>query len=147
MLEEKLTYEIIGAFFAVYNALGFGFVESVYKRALTHELQLRGISVETEVPIDVWYKGVRVGHFNADHVADKKVLIESKTGPAFTAADWNQTMNYLRSTTLEVALVLYFGRLGTYKRLVFSNARKSERLYGTQGEQPAPLSESEASSA
>jgi GxxExxY protein len=136
VLEAELTYEIIGAFYTVYNTLGFGFVESVYKRALTHELRLRGISVQTEVPMDVWYKGVRVGHFSADHVAEKKVLIESKTGLAFTEADWTQTINYLSASKLEVGLALYFGRRAFYKRLVLTNECRSD-IHFNRIERPA----------
>lgn len=49
LLEEELTGRIISAFFRVYDVLGFGFLESVYTRALAHELRKRGMSVECEV--------------------------------------------------------------------------------------------------
>jgi GxxExxY protein len=127
-LEETLTYQVIGAFYAVYNTLRFGFVESVYRRALAHELKLRGLSVETEVPIDVWYKGVCVGHFRADHVVERKVLVEVKTGLSFGEADWQQVMNYLHSTRIEVSLLLYFGPKADYKRIVYSDSRKPPLL-------------------
>src|SRR5687768_13491483 len=60
---EDLTYAIIGAFYAVYNALGYGFLESVYRNALVVEMRRRGLRVEQEVPVDVFYLGERVGSF------------------------------------------------------------------------------------
>ncbi|MGQ0640010.1 MAG: GxxExxY protein [Gemmatimonadaceae bacterium] len=58
LIEEDLTERIIGAFFKVYDVLGFGFLESVYKRAIAFELAERGLHVEREVLIEVWYESV-----------------------------------------------------------------------------------------
>ena len=77
--------------------------------------------------MDVWYKGIRVGHFRADHVAEEKVLIESKTGHSCGDADWSQFLNYLHATELEVGLLLVFGPTADYKRLVYSNSKKPKR--------------------
>jgi GxxExxY protein len=48
---SELTEEIIGAFFAVYNALGYGFLEKVYVNALKLELERRGLK---------WYVSFRL---------------------------------------------------------------------------------------
>ncbi|MFI5310207.1 MAG: GxxExxY protein [Gemmatimonadales bacterium] len=62
----ELTRVIIGAFFDVYNELGYGFVESVYQRALPLALTTRGVRSERERPLAVYYKGAAVGDYRAD---------------------------------------------------------------------------------
>ena len=53
LLERELTGEIIGAFYECYNKLGFGFLESVYRRSLATECRLRGLHVAEEMPVEV----------------------------------------------------------------------------------------------
>jgi GxxExxY protein len=61
LLFRELTHEIIGAFYTVYNELGYGFLESVYVNALSLEVQLRTLRIQREVPLDVLYRGQVVG--------------------------------------------------------------------------------------
>lgn len=122
--EKELTREIIGAFYCVYNTLGYGFLESVYQRALAHELTKRGIRVEREYLSEVWYDGVLVGHYKSDLVAEKKIDIETKASEHVVAADRKQVLNYLRSTNLEVGLLLHFGPKPAHYRLVYGNKNK-----------------------
>src|SRR5205085_3113216 len=68
LAHEQTTEQIIGAFFEVYNALGYGLLESVYKAALLLELKLRGVEVACEVGIQVYYKGVEIAWQLADLV-------------------------------------------------------------------------------
>jgi len=63
LIERELTGRIIQCFFAVHNTLGFGMLESVYRHALAVELSHHGLGVRQEVPIDVIYRNVEVGHF------------------------------------------------------------------------------------
>ena len=85
-LHGDLAREIIGAFFEVYNILGYGFLESVYARALFLELTSRGLRVQREVMIDVYYKGHRVGWFRADRLVESCVVIENKASVALALA-------------------------------------------------------------
>jgi hypothetical protein len=57
LLHENVTKSIIDAFFAVYNKLGFGFLESVYCAALAYELRKRGHRVAREFAVPVFYDG------------------------------------------------------------------------------------------
>jgi GxxExxY protein len=66
MQYEELTKEIIGAAYAVYNELGFGFLESVYESCMTVEMTERGLLVQVQEPIEVRFRGQVVGHFDAD---------------------------------------------------------------------------------
>lgn len=60
---SELTQEIIGAFYKVYNTLGYGFLEKVYENAIVHELEKCGYQVEKQVPLKVLYDGVVVGEY------------------------------------------------------------------------------------
>ncbi len=93
---DPLTGIVIGAFYTVYNQLGYGFLESVYRRALTHELQKQNLRVECEHGIDVWYDGVIVGQFRADLLVDRRLIVETKTSQVLVDADWKQLLNYLK---------------------------------------------------
>ena len=68
MNEEELIEAVVGASYEVSNALGCGFLETVYERALVRELTLRGISLAAQVAYDVTYKGERISKYFADLV-------------------------------------------------------------------------------
>ena len=125
MLQEEMTGQIIKCFYRVYDGLGYGFLESVYRRSMAYELQVAGLGVAQEVAIDVFHDGQEVGHFRADLIVGEAVVIEIKASQALTPADGKQLLNYLRSTSIEVGLLLHFGPRPAFQRLVFSNARKS----------------------
>ena len=90
LLHGRLTREIIGAFYEVYNVLGYGFLESVYAQALFLELTRRGLHVQREVMIDVYYKGDRVGKFRADMLVAYSVVVENKASVALAKSDRDQ---------------------------------------------------------
>lgn len=127
LLHGDLTEMIIGAFLQVHRELGAGFVESVYRNALTHLLTQLGLKVECEVPVDAYFRGVRVGAFRADLIVESKVVIELKAcrriEPVFEA----QLINYLAATDFEVGLLLNFGIRAAFKRFIFSRDRKGLR--------------------
>src|SRR6185437_3337870 len=77
LIEEELTSSVIGAFYEVYNALGFGFLEHVYVKSLERELLQRGHSVGREVPVPVMYKGHQVAHQRLDMIVDEKLIVET----------------------------------------------------------------------
>jgi GxxExxY protein len=120
MQEEELTYKIRGAIFEVYRQLGHGFLESVYQKALVHELEMLGIGTDSEVPLNVSYKGQVVGDFRADIVVESRVLIELKAVKTLHPAYEAQVINYLKATGFKVGLLVNFARpKATIKRLVF----------------------------
>src|ERR1700674_4360710 len=121
---SELTELIIGVFYGVYNELGFGFLESVYRRAFQMALQNKGLTVEAEVPVSVYFRGKNVGDFRADLVVNGCVLLELKTAENIAMAHEAQLLNYLKATTLEVGLLLNFCPRPQVRRLVFDTARK-----------------------
>ena len=120
MERDEITEGVIGAFYEVYNVLGYGFLEKVYEMALASEFSRRGLKFSRQVPIEVCYKGDVVGNYVADFLVEGEVIVEVKAMIGLTGADENQLLNYLRATGKSVGLVLNFGREAEIKRKVNS---------------------------
>jgi GxxExxY protein len=121
---RELTETIIGVFYEVYNELGFGFLESVYEDAMVIALEEKGLKVERQVPIPVWFRGRSLGKFEVDLIVERAVIIELKAVSQLIEAHIAQLMHYLRATEIEVGLVMNFGQRPEFKRRAFDNARK-----------------------
>ena len=121
LVDEDLTGAVIGAFYTVYNKLGYGFRESVYSRALTIELRLRGIRVDREVSFTVYYEGEIVGRYRIDHLVEGRVVLEIKASKALVSTDRDQLLNGLRASNHKVGLLLHFGPRPSFQRVVAEN--------------------------
>ncbi|HEV7676853.1 MAG TPA: GxxExxY protein [Candidatus Angelobacter sp.] len=121
---SELTEQIIGVFYEVYNELGFGFLEKVYEEAMALALKERSINFQRQVPIPVWFHVQTIGAYDADLVVNGVVLLELKACRALDPAHEAQLLHYLRSTEIEVGLLLNFGPRPQVKRLAFENERK-----------------------
>lgn len=120
LLHRAITETIIGAAFEVHQELGYGFLERVYQRALQVELIRRGVAAEIERRIQVQYKGVVVGDYDADLIVADSVAVEIKVNPQYDKRDEAQLLNELKATGLKVGLLVNFGRNKVeYKRFVF----------------------------
>jgi len=124
LLHEGLTRSVIGAFFDVYNTLGFGFLEHVYVAALSRELQDRGHEVGREVSIPILYKGEEIARQRLDMIVDRTLVIETKSTRTLHDGAERQVANYLRATRLEVGLLLHFGPRPKFHRVVCSNVER-----------------------
>lgn len=138
---NDLTYRIIGAAMAVHNALGPGYKEEVYERALAAELQKREIGVERQVPVEVYHEDVPVALFYLDLLVEKTVVVEVKAfSHQLTNDELGQVINYLKATGAPVGLLFNFGRrrlewvrvfpsrdMGPVRRLGRDDTRKSLR--------------------
>src|SRR5947209_897887 len=121
---EEITGRIIRGFYRVYNTLGYGFLEKVYRNALAIELGKFDLKVVSEQPINVYYDGQRVGDYYADMVINDSVIIELKVAESIHTAHEAQLLNYLKSTEIELGLILSFGPKPTFSRKLFTNDRK-----------------------
>jgi GxxExxY protein len=124
-LHSDLTQSIIGTFYEVYNELGRGFLESVYENALAIALREKRFEVHQQIAIPVWFRGKKVGDFDADMLVNKLVLLELKVARSVEDAHIAQLLNYLKATPIEVGLLLNFGPRPEFKRVAFSNERKA----------------------
>ncbi len=125
MLQENITKQIIKAFYKVYNALGYGFLEKVYQRALLLELREMGLKCKEEYPIKVFYKGISIGDYRADIIVENSVIVENKAAEGLVEENEFQLINYLKATEIEVGLLLNFGKEPQFKRKIFTNDRKN----------------------
>jgi len=85
------------------------------------------MTVERQVPIPVWFRGVNVGNFRADLLVNHVALVELKACRTLESAHEAQLLHYLKATETEVGVLLYFGQRPQFRRLLFDNARKRIR--------------------
>lgn len=109
MEHEALTHAIIGGAMRVHRALGPGYLEAVYVRALAWELRLMGLTAECDRRLTVRYRGCDVGVFVPDVVVDDRVILEVKAVERLVPAHEAQLVNYLVTTGIEVGLLINFG--------------------------------------
>jgi len=122
--EDALTERIIEVFYEVYNELGYGFVESVYARAMAIALDQRGLEAASEAIVPVSFRGQSIGSFRADLVVEQKVVLEFKIADQIIKAYEAQLTHYLRASRYEVGMILSFGESPRMRRIQFLNERK-----------------------
>jgi GxxExxY protein len=115
---DQLTGEVIGAIIRVHTELGPGFLESVYRRALMVELELRGIPYAAEREVFIAYQGREVGKHRLDLVVGDRLILELKCVEALIKAHYSQVRSYLKATGLPVALLVNLSKpLAEYRRV------------------------------
>ena len=120
---EDITHEIIGSAYQVYNQLGFGFLESVYKKAMLIELAKKNLKVEEEKSLEVYYDDQIVGLFYLDLFVEDEILVELKSVQNLVKEHEVQLVNYLTCLHKEIGLLINFGPSGVeVKPHVFSSA-------------------------
>lgn len=124
LLHEELTGQIIKAFYAVYNKLGYGFPEKVYENAMLIELRKMDFYAINQAPIKVYYDEELVGEYFADIIVEEEVIIELKAASKVAVKHEVQLMNYLKATHVEVGLLMNFGEKPEIKRKIFTNDMK-----------------------
>src|SRR5208337_148380 len=122
-----VTDAVIGAFYDVYNELGHGFLESVYRDALALVLHSKGMSVDREKTAQVRFRGTVVGVFRTDLVVQDSVIVELKCARALDHVHEAQLLNYLKATEFEVGLLLNFGIRPQFRRMLLDNDQEKIR--------------------
>jgi len=118
---KDITEKIIGASFDVHGFLGNGFQEVIYQRALSYEMDQRGLSFNREIEQEIYYKSLEqpIGTRRADFVVENKILVEIKAIKELEDVHLAQILNYLKAYKLQVGLLINFGSKSlTFKRLV-----------------------------
>lgn len=116
--DDKVTEAIIQSIIAVHQELGPGFLESIYRRAMLVELRRRGLTVETEKEVLIFYQGVEVGRHRLDLLVDGRVIVELKTVEDLSKAHYAQVRSYLKATGLAVAILVNFaGAKADFRRI------------------------------
>jgi GxxExxY protein len=127
LFEPELTHSVIGAFYEVYNTLGFGFLEQIYVKAMERELRARGHQVGREVAVRIMYKSEELGIQRLDMIVDEKLVVEIKSTPTLHKDAGRQVYNYLRASNLEVGLLLHFGREARFSVQVCPQQQRSTK--------------------
>ena len=112
MKNEDITHKIIGAAYKVFNTLGFGFLESVYKKAMIIELSKSNIKTEEEQPLKVYYDSQVVGEFYADLFVEDEIIVELKSVQSLAKEHTVQLVNYLNGLEKDIGLLINFGPSG-----------------------------------
>ena len=118
---ELLVQDVIGASYEVANALGCGFLEKVYERALQRELKLRGRVVKTQASYSIMYKGGMVGEYFADLVVDNRLVVELKCVEQLSKEHMAQCINYLKASGMRIALLINFERSKVHWKRIVNN--------------------------
>jgi GxxExxY protein len=106
--DEDLAHKIIGAAIEVHRLLGPGFLESVYERALCHELTLRGVAFQRQVNLTVRYKDLEIPGQRLDLLVGGRVITDLKTVEALAPIHQAQVLSYLKTTGLRLGLLINF---------------------------------------
>ena len=118
---SEITEAIIGAAFEVHAALGYGFLEAVYRNAMAVELKSRGFNPSVETRLEVHYKNQPVGVYIADMLVNDTVIVEFKVADEYRKSDEAQLLNELAATRKPVGLLINFGRRKVdFKRLAWN---------------------------
>ena len=122
---EKLTHKIIGCAYKVFNELGFGFLESIYKKAMIIELTKSDLKVESEKPLKVYYDDQVLGDFFIDLYVEDKVIVELKSVQHLVKEHEVQLVNYLQGLQKDIGLLINFGPSGVDVKRKFRTPKQN----------------------
>jgi GxxExxY protein len=123
---KSLTEKIIGAAFRVHNQIGPFFVEKIYEKALIQELTAMGVAVEGQKHLTVNYGGKPIGDFVVDVLVEEKVIVEIKAVPWILTAHIEKVLHYLKTSGIELGLILNFSRSVQIKRVIHTRLGNRE---------------------
>jgi len=124
-LYEEESYQIRGACFEIYKAFGGAFKEKVIDRALTKALKKRGLKIEDQKRIDIYFDGEKVGTYVPDKIVNKNILLELKAKPFLAKQDIDQFWKYLKGSKYRLGFLINFSPVKLeIKRIVYDKARK-----------------------
>ena len=115
---KEITEKIIGSSMKVHAALGNGFQEVIYQRALEIEMREAGLHFERELSMPVYYKGRQIGERRVDFFVEGKIMVELKAIIQLENVHLAQAKNYLEAYNMQVGLLINFGSISLqFKRL------------------------------
>jgi GxxExxY protein len=121
MKHEEITHKIIGAAYQVFNTLGFGFLESVYKKAMMIELDKKDLKVKEKKALNVYYDEQVVGNFYVDIMVEDEIILELKSVQNLAKEHEVQVVNYLTGLKKEIGLLINFGPSGVEVKRKYRN--------------------------
>jgi GxxExxY protein len=105
---DRLAGTVVRSCVEVHRALGPGYVESVYERAVCVELTMRGVEFERQVSVAIGYRGVPVGEHRLDLLVEKRLVVELKASEALSKVHILQVRSYLKAIGARLGLLINF---------------------------------------
>ena len=127
MINDDLTYKIIGCAMKVHNTLGSGFQEVIYQRCLAIELERAGMDFGREVEHPIFYQGIEVGTRRADFIVANCIVVELKALTALEDVHLAQAKNYVVAYDFEVGLLINFGAKSLEYKRIFNDKKHLNR--------------------
>ena len=125
---KEITEKIIGSGMKVHAALGNGFQEVIYQRALEIEMKEAGLHFEREMCMPIYYKGRQIGERRVDFFVEGKIMVELKALIQLEKVHLAQAKNYLEAYNMQVGLLINFGSISLqFKRL--ENSKFTEHTF------------------
>ena len=108
--QDELTKRIIGCCFKIHTALGPGFIEKIYAKALQHQLRKENLLFEYEKEFNVFFDEQLVGKFRCDLFVENKVIVELKSVTGYIPKLFqDQVLSYLKASNIKTGLLINFG--------------------------------------
>jgi len=115
---SELTSKIIGCAMTVHQALGNGFQEVIYQRAMEIEMRLAGLHFSREHEMPIYYREKHIGTRRVDFLVEEVISVELKATTKLEDVNYAQAINYLEAYNLEIGLLINFGETSlNFKRL------------------------------
>ncbi|OAN61665.1 GxxExxY protein [Balneola sp. EhC07] len=132
MKYEELTHKIIGCSMKVHSALGNGFQEVIYQRALSIVMEKEGLSFTREMEMDIFYEGIQIGTRRVDFFVEQTIMTELKALTALEDVHLAQAMNYCQAYNLPVGLLINFGSKSLEFKRVYNVNHPENKNYKRQ---------------
>lgn len=100
LIYPELSYKIIGAVFSVFNEMGYGYQEKYYQKAIAKTLSLLKIPYKEQVPLEVNFRGNKIGRYFLDFLVEDKIILEIKKETNFRRRNIEQVIAYLKKPIL-----------------------------------------------
>lgn len=120
VIYPKLSYEIVGILFDVWNTVGYGHKESFYQKAVAKSLKDKNLSFKEQAGVRVKYRGEEIGIYFLDFLIEDKIILEIKKREYFSKKDIDQLYAYLKATKLKLGIIAHFTKPGVKFRRVLN---------------------------
>ena len=119
LIYPKLSYEIVGILYDVFNKVGAGHKERYYQNALLIAFKNNNLDYKEQVPVALRYDNQKIGQYYLDFLIEDKIILEIKSDNIFRKPNIEQIYSYLKSTGLKLGIIANFTRDGVkFKRIV-----------------------------
>ena len=108
VIYKELSYKIVGILFEVYNALGYGYQEKYYEKAIEKYFITNKMKFKRQVPYKIAVKGEVIGRYYLDFLVEDKIILEIKKGNYFSKRNIEQIKGYLKATEMKLAILANF---------------------------------------